>query len=97
MHSDCKGERAEPGSFRDPAGFVFSRDGKHLVCGATDGTVRLWDVDTGMEVRRFEGHTGPVHGVAISPDADLIVTGGEDATIRLWDRRTGKEIKQFGR
>src|SRR5262249_19091705 len=46
------------------------------------------------EVRRFEGHEGCVHRVAISPDGKLAASGGDDP-IRLWDLATAKEIRQF--
>jgi len=66
-----------------------------LLTGSWDNTARLWDGETGKEVRRFEGHAGPIHSVAFSPDGRYVLTGGYDKTARLWDAETNKEVKKF--
>ena len=50
-----------------------------------DNTARLWDVQTGAEVRRFSGDTSPVTNVVFSPDGKSILTASDDNTARLWD------------
>jgi hypothetical protein len=47
------------------------------------------------EAQRFEGHFGPVFGVAFAPDGRKFVTGGQDGSVRLWDVRSGKETRRF--
>jgi len=76
-------------------GAAFSPDGEFLVTCSKDGTVRLWEVASGKEVRRFIGHTGPTYGAAFSPDGKYILTSSEDETARLWDVKTGEEIRRF--
>jgi len=44
---------------------AFTPDGRHVVSGGFDGSVRLWDLASGREVRRFSGHTDYVRGVAV--------------------------------
>jgi WD40 repeat protein len=68
---------------------AFSPDGVHAVSGAGDG-LRVWDIRSGKELRRFKGYTGLVWGVAISPDGRHVVSGCSDHTVRLWDL-TGDE------
>ncbi len=68
----------------EATGVAFSPDGKYLVTCSHDGTVRLWDVASGKEVRRFTGHTGPTFGAAFSPDGKYILTASFDYTARLW-------------
>jgi hypothetical protein len=66
-------------------------DGRYVVSGSEDNTVRLWDLVTGKEVRRFTGHEGSVNSVAVTPDGKYVVSGSTDETVRVWDLATGKE------
>ena len=71
---------------------TFSQDGtKAATCGE-DRTIRLWDVATGRELRRFEGHTDEVTAVAFTPDGKRLLSGSRDRTARLWDVATGKAL-----
>lgn len=74
---------------------AFSPDGKSLAAGAWDGSLRLWDVATGKEIRRFTGHHGWVRAVAFSPDGKLLASGGKDKIIHLWETATGRELRQL--
>jgi WD40 repeat protein len=72
---------------------AFSPDGKTIVSGGIDGTVRLWDTSGKAIGQPFKGHEGSVNSVAFSPDGKTIVSGGIDGTVRLWDT-SGKAIGQ---
>jgi WD40 repeat protein len=61
---------------------AFSPDGKHVVTGGADATVRVWDIQ-GKELARSEEHKGAVRGVAFSPDGKSVVSCGD--RIKLWD------------
>ena len=61
---------------------AFSPDGLSAVSGDSDGNVRLWDLRTGLEVRRLPGHVGSVYAVAFSPDGTKVLSGGNDAVLR---------------
>ena len=53
---------------------AFSPDGKQVVSGSYDKTVRLWDAATGRALQTLEGHSSGVSSVAFSPDGNLLST-----------------------
>ena len=69
---------------------TFLSDGKSLVSGSRDTTIKLWDMQTGGIVKTFLGHTDLVDSVSISPDWTVIASGSRDQKICLWDIETGK-------
>ena len=71
---------------------AVSADGKRLLTGGQDMTLRLWDAYTGKEQRVFEGHTNSVNGAVLSADGSRVLSASTDGTVRLWDAATGKEL-----
>jgi len=64
---------------------AISLDGKMIVSGSADNTLRLWDICGNPIGHPMRGHEGSVNSVAISPDGKMIVSGSADNTQRLWD------------
>jgi WD40 repeat protein len=71
---------------------TFSSDGKSLISGSCDKTVKLWDVQTGGVVKTFYGHTEYIQCVSISVDCTRIASGSWGKTICLWDIQTGDHL-----
>ena len=65
---------------------AFLPDGKHVVSGSQDETVRIWDVGTQERVERTtRGYKDSVASVAFSPDGKRLALGSQVATVRIWD------------
>ena len=74
----------------------YSPDGRYVLTGSGDSTVRLWDVVTGQEIRQFSGDMQDINSAVFSPDGLTILTGSRfDHTVRLWDVDSGEELKRF--
>ena len=72
---------------------AFSPDGNYAVSGSRDGTIKLWEISTGREVRSFLGHAHLVSSVAFSPDGRYIISGS--SSLNLWEVSTGRNIHSF--
>ena len=71
-----------------PLSVAFSRDGTVLASGATDGIIRLWDVETQTSIATLSGHRLSVSSVAFSHDGTVLASGAGDETVKLWDVET---------
>ncbi|MFO7321348.1 MAG: TIR domain-containing protein [Chloroflexota bacterium] len=63
--------------------------------GLEDGSLRLWDVNSGRPVYHVAGHQARVTGVAFSPDGAVAVSGAADGALRLWNVSDGSLIRAF--
>ncbi len=82
-------------TFQGHTGFVYSvatsPDGKRIVSGSADSTVKVWDAATGQETLSLRGHTAPVLSVAFSPDGQRIVSASQDSMVKVWDADKGQQ------
>ncbi|MEU7864638.1 hypothetical protein [Nonomuraea sp. NPDC049141] len=70
-------------------------DGRHhIVSAGVDGTVRVWDADTGDQLTELTGHTYGASAVAVLPDPHdrhRIITASRDGTVRIWNPDTSDQ------
>lgn len=71
---------------------VTSPDSGFVVSTSRDKSAKLWDLNTGREVRSFLGHEASVTTASFSPDGKYLLTGSNDQTIRIWDVSSGREL-----
>src|SRR5262249_25471130 len=90
----------------DVCALAFSPDGKQIASGSADGTLRLWDVATGKELRQFGAPALPVVAVRFSPDAKSLFCARplpprqgnrEDVPLAVegWDLAGGNRLRLF--
>ncbi|MFL5339373.1 MAG: sigma-70 family RNA polymerase sigma factor [Gemmataceae bacterium] len=80
---------------------AYSPDGKAVARCNDDGIIRLFDPDTGHELRQFgrvmksvEDHAN-IQMIAFSPDGRLIAGAYSDGSVRVWEAATGRVFTQF--
>lgn len=85
---DLTGETEKPRVLKGHKGYVnclkFTSDGKRLLTGGYDTTLRVWDVSAGREIITLRGHRSKITSIALSPNERQAATGSFDCTVRIW-------------
>ncbi|TPX49736.1 hypothetical protein SeMB42_g00378 [Synchytrium endobioticum] len=68
-------------------------EGRYVVSGSRDKSIRIWDVATGQCIHTFNGHDNWVRGLALHPAGKHLISASDDKTLRIWDLKTGRNIK----
>ncbi|MBI5211463.1 MAG: caspase family protein [Elusimicrobia bacterium] len=71
------------------SGMGFSPDGRTLATGNTEGTVKLWDVSSGVMARSFKAHPAAISLLTFSRDGARLATADREGAVKLWDPGTG--------
>jgi WD40 repeat protein len=69
------------------------RDGRSVLSGGADGTLKLWSALSGRCLRTLKGHGEWVTSVGLSADGRLALSGSADHTLRLWQTDNGQCIR----
>lgn len=70
----------------------FSPDRRWIASGGADNTIRLWEVDSGSELRALTGHKNWIKSLAISRNGEKLASGSNDRTVRVWNVSSGREM-----
>jgi WD40 repeat protein/serine/threonine protein kinase len=101
--------RAVPGGGTPPAGemlrlrghgdavhcVAFSPDCRRLLSGGADGSIHLWDLESGRQLSVLREHAGKVWSVQFTPDGRHALSAGKDKAVRLWDLESGDELRSW--
>jgi WD40 repeat protein len=71
---------------------AFVGEGKVLVSGSEDKTVKLWNVADGKEIATLKGHAGGIQSVAATRDGKLIASADDTGAVKVWEVETQKEL-----
>lgn len=72
---------------------AISPDGKTLISGSNDKTIKLWDIHTGKLLHTFIGHSGYVSSTSISSNGQILVSGSYDKKIKVWNLQSLKLLQ----
>jgi eukaryotic-like serine/threonine-protein kinase len=73
-------------------GLAFSKDIKRLASAAFDGTVRIWDLQSGRALHTLREKTAYWNAVAYSSDGALLGAAGSGGNVVLWNAETGAKV-----
>jgi WD40 repeat protein/tRNA A-37 threonylcarbamoyl transferase component Bud32 len=77
------------GHTRTVNALLFTLDGRRLITGSDDYTVRVWDLERG-EARVLAGHSDEVWRLELTPDGRFVASSGKDRNVHLWNVETGE-------
>lgn len=70
---------------------IYHRDGRRIIAGMHNHTIRIFDAETLEERQILTGHTSRVSRVALHPTEDRRASGSLDGEVILWDLTTGQK------
>src|SRR6266404_5301650 len=76
----------------------FSPDGRYVLTGSFDKSLKLWEAATGKEIKTFggqAGHQNLILAASFSPDGRLIASGSSDNTVKLWDTPFSIPLREY--
>ncbi|MGC6427069.1 MAG: PQQ-binding-like beta-propeller repeat protein [Akkermansiaceae bacterium] len=68
-------------------------DGKRFAAGDNANIIKLWDLQKGVAIREFTGHSGSVYSVVFNADGSRLFSGCDEGELKMWDTETGKCLK----
>jgi WD40 repeat protein len=74
---------------------AYTPDGRMLISGSIDKTVRLWDATTGKPLRLMSAHKDAITAIAISPNGKLVASSSRSGVTRLSNVADGKTVAEF--
>jgi WD40 repeat protein len=80
---------------------VTTHDGQHVITGALNGYISIWDIKNGRLESNFKNGTNGISSVDVSADGKYIVAATglphyqSDNSVRLWEADTQKILAYF--
>src|SRR5205823_3610360 len=71
---------------------AYRPDGGRLATASADGSVKIWDIGNGRELRNYRGHPEAVRAVVFAPDGKTVASAAANE-IKICDPETGNEVR----
>lgn len=71
---------------------AVTADGRLAISGSSEKSLKVWDLERGMELCSLHGHADTVEKVVITPEGRRVVSASGDKTIRVWDIESGEQL-----
>ncbi|KAJ3087946.1 Eukaryotic translation initiation factor 3 subunit I [Quaeritorhiza haematococci] len=68
---------------------------KHIYTGHEDGTISVWNSETGELVKSVREHKAQIQDIQFSPDKSFFITASKDHTSHVYDAKTLKVLKRY--
>jgi WD40 repeat protein len=67
-------------------------DGEQVISGSQDGTLKIWNLNTGKLVRKIAAHDGSINAISTTLDGLQVISGSHDKTLKVWNLKTGELV-----
>jgi WD40 repeat protein len=67
-------------------------DGEQVISGSQDGTLKIWNLNTGKLVRKITAHDGSINAISTTLDGLQVISGSHDKTLKVWNLKTGELV-----
>ncbi len=68
-------------------------DGEQVISGSQDGTIKIWNLNSGNLICTISAHDDSVHTIATTADGLYVISGSHDTTIKIWNLKTGQLVR----
>ena len=82
------------GNTKGVKAIAYSPDGR-FVLSATTSALKLWEIDSGLEMRTFTPKSGSLNSASFSPDGRFVL--GASNGVEMWDAATGEKVRTFSK
>lgn len=81
---------------KDVNWLAFIAGGTQLVSASEDGTIKVWDAESGKQVgKKMTDQSGAVESIAVTPNGERLISGGADGILRIWDLPARKRLHEL--
>jgi serine/threonine protein kinase/WD40 repeat protein len=74
---------------------TISPDSTRVLSASADGTLVVWDIESGRLLTRLSGHRGPVNAGVFTLDGQFVISASDDSTLVQWELETGQRLRTF--